>query len=170
MARKVLSVIMLVLFTLTLIYPVVATPIRHYKADFSLDGMQFMKYYSVGDYEAVKWLRDKDGNIVEAFCDCYSYCSRISTFSGNPTIVAWACHEVKWRGNGRELVERINDVRKIYVSNCNETLELLKKYNVKYVVVGKQERKIYKDVKNFEKCGLKKVFEYDGTAIFEVNN
>ena len=131
--------------------------------------MEFMKRYSMGDYEAINWLRDKDGVVVEAVCKCYSYCSRISTFTGNPTIVAWACHEVQWRGNCEELVGRINDVKTIYMSqNCSEVVKLLNKYNVRYVIFGGEERRIYGVDKNkFEKCGLKKMFEYDKTAIFE---
>ena len=160
--------VMLVLFVLSLIYPTIATPARHYKAEMSLDGLKFMEETNIGDYNAIYWLRNKDGNIVEAVCDCYTYCSRISTFSGNPTIIAWPCHEVHWRGNVREIVKRINDVKTIYTSKtCSKIVEKLKEYDVKYVVVGNEERRIYKvNEGKFKKCGLKKVFESEGTSIF----
>jgi len=167
--RRPLNVVMLILFTLTLIYPVIATPVRHYDVKLSLDGMEFIKRYNKGDYNAIHWLRDKDGVVVEAVCKCYSYCSRISTFSGNPTIVAWTCHEVKWRGNGKELVERINDVRLIYTSqNCSKVTWLLNKYDVKYVVVGDEERRVYNvNTTKFETCGLSRAFKGDDTIIYE---
>ena len=162
--------VMMLLFVLSLIYPVFATPVRYYKSELSLDGLEFMKKSEIDDYKAINWLKDKDGIVVEVVCDCYSYCSRISTFTGNPTIVAWPCHEVHWRGNGKELVERMEDVREIYTSkNCSKVVKLLEKYNAKYIVVGNEERRIYgASINNFEKCGLKKVFECNKTIIFEV--
>jgi|Deesub1362A_J573_1020465.scaffolds.fasta_scaffold00318_41 YYY domain-containing protein len=160
-----------VILALMLVYPAIATPVRHYKADFNLDGMEFVRIRSLGDYEAIRWLRGAEQKIVlEAAGDCYGYGGRIAAFAAKQTVVAWQCHEVQWRGNGEELARRIAEVRAIYTSgNCSVVLFLLQKYNVSYVVVGSFEREMY-GVKpdHFEKCGLKKVFESGETVIYKV--
>jgi len=160
-----------VILALMLVYPAIATPARHYKADFSLDGMEFVRLRSPGDYEAIKWLRGAEGRVVlEAAGDCYGYGGRIAAFAAKQTVVAWQCHEVQWRGNGEELVRRMADVRTIYTSkNCSVVLGLLEKYNVSYVVVGSFEREMYGTATNhFERCGLEKVFESGDTVIYRV--
>jgi YYY domain-containing protein len=162
-----------VILALMLVYPAIATPVRHYKADFNLDGMEFVRIRSPGDYEAIRWLRGAEEKIVlEAAGDCYGYGGRIAAFAAKQTVVAWQCHEVQWRGNGEELARRIAEVRAIYTSgNCSVVLSLLQKYNVSYVVVGSFEKEMY-GVKpdHFERCGLKKVFESGDTAIFQISS
>ncbi|MFW6185536.1 MAG: DUF2298 domain-containing protein [Halobacteriota archaeon] len=166
---------LLILFILSLIYPVMATPARHYKADFHLDGMEFVKDYSEGDYLAIQWLRDRDRVerevILEEAYDCYDYGGRMAAFTANPTLVGWACHEVQWRGNGMELAQRQGAVRAIYTSeNCSLITDTLDKYNITLVIVGYQEEKEYgTEPQKFEKCGLKEVFASRGTHIYKVD-
>jgi len=167
--RKVLNLILTGLFILTLVYPVIATPLRYHRAELTLNGMEFVKDWSEGDYEAIKWLKNRDGIIVEEALKCYDYGGRFAAFTGNPTIIAWPGHEVQWRDNGEMLGKRMGEVRTIYSSdNCSQILDLLCKYNVSYVIVGYQERRVY-DVKaeKFEKCGLEEVFVYKNTHIFK---
>ncbi len=168
--KRLLNAVMLTLFVLSLAYPVVATPVRHYKAELHLDGMEFIRHISEGDYEAIQWLRDKKGVVLEAAAECYSYQGRIAAFTGNPTVVGWACHEVQWRGNGEELARRMAEVRAIYTSeNCTLVKELLRKYNVTYVVVGYEEERYYNaNPEKFRKCGLQEVFAWKGTYVFKV--
>ncbi len=168
---RVLKGVMLTLFILSLIYPTVATPIRHYKAEFHLDGMEFVKDYSEGDYRAIKWLRDRDKKeiILEEAYECYDYGGRMAAFTANPTLVGWACHEVQWRGNGMELAQRNGAVKTVYTSeNCSLITNTLNKYNITLVVVGYQEKKEYSiEIQKFQKCGLKEVFVSKGTHIFK---
>jgi len=61
-----------------------------------------------------------------------------------------------WRDLENEPLKREEDAMRIYTStDLNEILELLKKYNVKYIYVGRLERNKpeYKDVpnQNFDK-------------------
>lgn len=166
--------VLLTLFVLSLIYPVIATPVRHDRAEFHLDGMDYVKYYSEGDYRAIQWLRDKDMDeiILEEAYDCYDYGGRMAAFTANPTLVGWACHEVQWRGNGIELAHRQGAVRAIYTSDdCSLITNTLDKYNITLVVVGYQEKKEYgTDAQKFQRCGLKEVFSSKGTHIYKVDN
>ncbi len=163
-----LAIFMLALFAMSFVYPVVATPIRYCKAEMTLDGMAFTKAY--GEYDAIKWLRGKKGIIAEAASECYTYGGRFAALTGNPTIVGWACHEVQWRGNGEELAKRIADLRTVYTK---PSVELLKKYNVRYVVVGYEERREYRATPEIfeemvKKGLLKRAYEDRGVVIFAV--
>ncbi len=155
----------LVLIALMLVYPVVATPVRHYKAEFSLDGLKFMKDMYPGDYDAVKWLYGKNAVIVEGVAGSYTYSGRIASFSANQAIIAWPNHEVHWRNNGGEIAKRIADVRAIYTSECNVARQIAEKYGAKYIIYGDYERKLYGE-QNFSCMEL--VFESKGTEIYRV--
>ena len=155
----------LLLIALMLTYPVIATPVRHYKAELTLDGLNFMREQNPGDYYAVKWLYGKNVVIVEGVDSSYSYSGRIAVFSGNPTVIAWPSHEIHWRNNTKEVIERINDVKKLYKGSCDDILEIAKKYNISYIVCGRYEKERYSC--NFS-C-LKKVFDMHGTEIYSLN-
>lgn len=161
--KKAVNIILIFIFVLSFVYPLNATPLRHYKAEFTLNGMKFVKYSSEGDYEAIEWLKENEleGNIVEEALKCYNYGGRFSAFTGIPTIIAWPGHEVQWRGNGEELGRRMAEVRLIYTSqNCSMIKSILEKYNVRYIMVGYQEYKEYGVYPNkFRKCGFEEVFK-----------
>jgi uncharacterized membrane protein len=70
--------------------------------------------------------------------------SRVSAFTGLPTVLGWGGHELQWRGNYDEAGRREPDIRKIYTSrNDQETLTLLDKYAISYVYVGPTERGMF---------------------------
>jgi YYY domain-containing protein len=155
------------LLILSLVYPIIATPVRYYKAEFSLDSSNFIKEISEDDYNAIRFLRDKRGVVVESAEGCYSYEGRVSAFTANPTILAWSCHEVQWRGNPRELGKRMAEVRAIYKSNdCKALREIVKKYNVSYIFLGYQERKDYGI--NSLRC-FKEIYRSGNTIVYAAN-
>ena len=74
----------------------------------------------------------------------YSNFGRISASTGVSTILGWVGHARQWRGPHWNPSERLNDVRLIYESsNKEEVLSLLKKYDIRYVVLGPRERSVY---------------------------
>ncbi len=160
--RKEIAVI---LIALMLVYPVFATPARHYKAEYTLDGLKFMKDTYPGDYSAVKWLYGKNTVIVEGVEGSYTYSGRIASFSANQAVIAWPNHEVHWRDNGNEIAKRMADVKAIYTSKCEVAREIAKKYDVRYIIYGDYERKLYG--KSDLSC-MPVVFESYGTTIYAV--
>ncbi len=133
---------------------------------FTLDGMNFIRGISDGDYMAIKWLYSKDVKVLlEAPSKSYSYGGRFSSFTGFPAVIQWYNHEVLWRENPDEIVRRIEDVKKMYTSqDRDEVVKLMKKYGITHIVVGDVERDEY--AINIDKMGFKKVFEYGGTVIY----
>jgi len=166
--KKAVNIALILIFILSFSYPLNATPLRHYKTEFSLNGMKFIKDFSEGDYEAIEWLNSHEieGNIVEEALKCYDYGGRFSAFTGIPTIIAWPGHEVQWRGNGKELGRRMSDVKVIYTSqNCSKIKMTLEKYNVKYILIGYQEYKKYGTApEKFKQCGFEEVFKSETSS------
>ncbi len=131
------------------------------------------------DYLAVVWIRKEIAGtpaIVEAPGNCYSTDSRISAFTGLPTIIGWRGHELMWRGQDGwwEISTRAEDVGTIYdTQSAQLAIDLLNKYNVSYVYIGPTERARYgKGVDKFEdedyfECvylGLSRIYRVTGCA------
>ena len=97
-----------------------------------------------GDLDAIRWLNQHANQtdvIVEAGIGPYrGNGARISSGTGNPAVIGWDRHQTQQRyieGIGR----RMSDVRMIYNSlDPAHKIELLRRYNVRYVIVGDVER------------------------------
>ena len=164
---------LLALLALAAVYPVAGTYAR--KGGFStsphLDGLRWLSESAPGDPGAIEWLRDNapHGSVVlEAVGDDYSAFghARISTFTGLPTVMGWAGHELQWAHDpGR----RRQDVERIYQGTIEEAQPLLDKYGVRYVVVGPLERTTYGDegVAKWDTLG-RRVYDRDGTTVWEL--
>jgi YYY domain-containing protein len=127
-----------------------------------LDGLAFMKKTNFGYYDAIFWV-DMNINgtpvILEAPGESYQDTSLMSAYTGLPTVVGWAGHEIMWRNNWGELSQRIRDVDTIYdTADYRKAIALLKKYDVSYVYIGDVELKKYRET------GLRK---FENTSNFE---
>jgi len=149
--KKAWSAVLVLLVISCSFFPVVSTctRIKEMNAEPSLDGMKYMKELEGGDYNAIKWMQENiTGSpvVLEAAADDggYSYTSRVSVNTGLPAVIGWARHERFWGRDHREVEKRIKDVRSIYsTGNEKKALELMDKYNVSYVYIGKLERQMY---------------------------
>jgi YYY domain-containing protein len=101
------------------------------------------------DYEAIEWLRGtgiKGSPVVlEGQGVLYrTLHSRVSIYTGLPTLLGWDNHQSQQRGYGPVITERVGDIRRIYSTVNRETaLGLLDKYQVEYIYVGELERHYY---------------------------
>ncbi len=134
---------------------------------------------NLGDGSAIDWLnRNISGSpvIVEAPGCEWSHYSRISAFTGLPTLLGWpGGHEGEWRVNwlAQQLDSNIFDERKraidtIYTTPDKQTvLALLKRYDARYVYVGIAERNLYSgaDLDRFTSF-LRTVYRRDGVTIY----
>ena len=132
------------------------------------------------DHEAIRWLQDNvQGSpvVLEAHMEQYRWGSRSAKYTGLPTVLGWPWHQYQQRSDyGSGIQERAADIRRTYETNdVEESLRLLRKYDVSYVVVGDLERVVY-DRQGLEKFKLMEargvvrlVFENPGTSIYEVN-
>ena len=140
----------------------------------SLNGEYWLFKEYPGEYRALGWIRDnlsKRSVILSAPGDSYSDYGVLQSYSGMPTVQGWFVHEWLWRGNPEEPTKRVNEVETIYTSESLElTHELLKKYSVEYIVVGKLEKDKYINLRSDKFLTLGQlVFRSDGTEIYQIN-
>jgi uncharacterized membrane protein len=139
-----------------------------------LNGLSYLQVLYPGDYEATKWLNSNIKGqpiILEAAGDSYTNYARISSNTGLPTVIGWPVHEWLWRGTYDIVSPRIQDVETIYTSkDIKQTQELIKKYDVSYVIISQLEKDKYVDLKldKFNELG-RVVFESKGTKIYRIN-
>jgi YYY domain-containing protein len=150
-----------VLFVLPL-----AVPLDYQYRDATLDGLAYLDSTHPGDARAVEFLRSLQGvtGIVEAEGGDYTYYSRISSFTGIPTIIGMPFHEYMWRSEGWT-GERTNDIRIIYEDPV-QTRTLMEKYGVNLLYVGDLERQSY--TIRVEEAGLPLIYDRSGVRIYSL--
>jgi YYY domain-containing protein len=133
-----------------LVYPVVAsyqwtegfTPWR------GLDGLAYAEATAPDDVAAMRWLgeHEEPGDVVLEAAGC-SYIpfdrlpfSRVSAFTGIPTVIGWANHERQWRAGQAEHIAAIpahqSDVAGIYADPSGPIAD---RYGVDWIFVGDYE-------------------------------
>ncbi len=147
--RLILKSFYLLLFSLVFVYPFFAFPSYYgaLKKTPQLDGTQWLKTTYTEDKEIIDYLNKNIVGtpvVLEAQGDSYTDYERISAYTGLPTIAGWWVHEWLWRGSSDVVGKRIPDVTTIYETNdSNVAIDLLRKYQVQYVIVSTLERNKY---------------------------
>jgi uncharacterized membrane protein len=153
-----------VLLALACLYPLLATPAR-VRDRFDpalgpgLDGEAFMsqaiagdqgsQFALRGDAEAMRWLRERVAGspvVIEASVPPYRWGSRVSIYTGLPTVVGWDWHQRQQRAALRTdaVGRRLEHVRAIYSApDAESVLPILRRYQAEYVYVGPLERLYY---------------------------
>jgi len=125
----------------------------------NLDGMTYMQvstYNDMGnildlnaDYKAIRWMQDNvQGSpvIVEANTTEYRWGSRYTIYTGLPGVVGWNWHQRQQRTSTSSewVTSRVAAVDQFYATEDRQTVEtFLKRYDVRYIVVGGLERSLY---------------------------
>lgn len=147
--RVLALVIISLIFTGTMLFPIKAFPTYYggFSDYYGLDGEKWMQTTMPENYGAVVYLeKNRNGkNLVEAVGDSYTLYNAVSVFSGVPTIEGWRVHEWLWRGGYGIVMEREKEVTEIYQGkSVAETIGILNKYNIGWILVGQNERISYK--------------------------
>lgn len=162
------------LLTIVFSYPYFA--IMSYYGDLKvyhgLDGTKYLQTKYPDDAKAISWInKNIKGQpvILEAQGDSYTDYARVSANTGLPTVLGWTVHEWLWRGTYDIPAPRIDEVKTLYEStDLNQTMSLVKKYNIKYIFLGNLEKEKYKvDTDKFRKIG-KVVFSSGKTRIYQL--
>ncbi len=141
----------------------------------TLDSMTFMKYSQhwdgnmmdlSEDYRAIRWMQDNvQGSpvIVEANCTEYRWCTRFTIYTGLPGVVGWNWHQRQQRGHiSTDVQLRVDEIGTFYnTPDIEWALDFLKKYQVKYIILGQLERNVYPPIEGFA-SGLEKFAQFEG--------
>jgi YYY domain-containing protein len=141
----------------------------------TLDGLAFLKGGQEGEYAAIQWLRENaeaGAGLLEAVGGDYTDFGRVSAATGLPTVLGWAGHERTWRGGWEPQDGRAQDVEAIYQGVDVERVGgLLRRYDIRYVVIGPREMYTYGAIGLSEMAALvEPVFEHEGVAIYRVKD
>jgi YYY domain-containing protein len=193
--RVIWTVALAVLVLLGALYPITATRGKLIgrmapEAPSTLDGMAYMQYAVHGengvyfslkeDYEAIRWLQENvEGTpvILEAQLPEYHWGSRISIYTGMPTVLGWNWHQRQQRTTvPQQLVwDRAADVSMMYnATDVGQAWGLLSRYEVSYIIVGALERATYdpaglaKFAQMVQSGLLEQVYEKGETVIYRV--
>ena len=113
----------------------------------STNSLNGLNHFSEGERAAIDWLKERaqgqDIVIAEAVGNDYTEAARISAATGAPAILGWGGHEDQWRGSSAPRAGRFEDVNALYSGEISRLREIVKKYDVTYVVVGDLERRTY---------------------------
>jgi YYY domain-containing protein len=146
------------------LYPLTAAPVRMRdrfpdSTSETLNGTAYMQtstYFDDNrpvelkwDQQAMEWLRQNVHGIptiAEASTPLYRWGSRVSIYTGLPSIIGWDWHQKQQRSilPGQVVDKRIQDVNAIFTTtNQAQLKQLLAKYNVGYIYVGPLEQLYY---------------------------
>ncbi len=140
----------------------------------TLDGLAWMTRETPGDRQAAEWIRRNappDARLVEAVGGAYSDHGRIGGATGRPIVLGWTNHQGLWRGAAAtaEIDARKRDVETVYRSDDPEAVrKALARRDARYVVVGSLERKEFGATPFRARQGARRVFEGEGTEVWEV--
>jgi uncharacterized membrane protein len=139
----------------------------------TLDGIAFIKDEYPNDYDAINWINEniqEQSIIAEAVGNAYTYYARISTTTGNQTVIGWPTHEWQWRGEPEPVFARQSRIQRLYESiNEGEVTSIIKDFDIEYIYVGELEKSTYTDLteKIFEDIG-EIVYDENGTRIYKI--
>ena len=129
-----------VLIVLGLAYPLfgVLTKTDNFKPpEFTLNGNAYFQNGNPDEWAGIRWLQQAPlGVVAEAVGGSYSQYARISTQSGDPTVLGWTGHESQWRGGSKEMGSRETDISTLYKTTDWKTAKtILDEYNIRYVFI-----------------------------------
>lgn len=156
------AVVAAALLLATAVYPLLATRVkvglRFAPLPPTLDGMAYMQHAAYtdrgrdldlpSDYRAIRWmLENVEGTpvVMEGTAPLYHWGARFSIYTGLPAVLGWDWHQKQQRWGYQEQVDqRQRDVARFYEAPDIPTARaILRKYDVRFVVVGGLERAYY---------------------------
>ncbi len=155
-----------------------------------LNGMDFLKTAVYADRnrdmileydrQMFDWLRaNVPGSpvVLEGNAPLYHWASRVSIYTGLPTVIGWDWHQKQQRSiiDGSIIDRRQATVAMIYnTRDANAALAEMKRFNVAYIVVGQLEHAFYDEegLAKFDAMAqagtLERVYQNERTTIYRV--
>lgn len=117
----------------------------------TLDGYHYLQSENPDQLHLITWLNQNISGqpvTVEAAGESYTQRSRVSSYTGLPTIIGWASHEWGWRYSQTAWAEvispRVQDVQTLYTTtDPTELQRLIDQYQVHYIVASPVEKDLY---------------------------
>ncbi|MEW6517143.1 MAG: DUF2298 domain-containing protein [candidate division FCPU426 bacterium] len=141
----------------------------------TLDGFAYLRNLLSSEAPALEWLRqnvDRTEVVLEApgvrGYNCFD--TRVAIFTGLPTLIGWVGQEEQMRYHPELTASHTRDADTIYSTlDVGQALKLMRRYRVKYVFVGENERRAYSGagLEKFSRL-LDLVYDQQGVRIYRV--
>lgn len=175
-------------------YPIQSIPARYEDNEtktLTWDGMRFMQSMRLydgrrdivtsRDAALVRWMRANIQGfpvVAEYYEYEYFWYNRVAMFTGLPSVIGWNNHlRQQFTEQHPEIQRRSIDIRTLYTTgDGREFRDLLRLYDVRYIVVGDLELAVMTPETQAildrlaDDGELKIVFEYEDTRLYEVVN
>ncbi len=193
---------LLFLVAIAAMYPLLATRARAVDRmvpdlPLTLDGLDYLEHTEhtlidyvlpidlESDYQMIRWLQENvQGTPVilegRSAASEYRYNLRISINTGLPTVLGWRWHQTQQRTLSplpSVVNQREANVHYLYnTQDIPRTLEMLRYYEVRYVIVGEMERAIYpaSGLAKFDQMVqmgiMAEAFQYGSAIVYEVDS
>lgn len=147
-----------------------------------IDGLKYMetaaprqfaaKDFDKYDYMAIDWINRNFREITPILeapgTDMYSGLSRISIFTGMPTLVGWGYQVGQQSGRGSKVAENTQTASAIYsAADLNNSRALMEKAGIRYFYIGTIERNIFPNCVKLAGIG-DPVFQCPGSALYKL--
>jgi len=174
-ANGIFSTLFVIVLIVGLTYPAISifSKTNNFKPPFgyTLDDFDRVQRENPDEAAAMLWLRSApDGVVAEATRpdDAYSAYSRISIYTGLPTVIGWGNHEGQWRDKALQ-GSRVQDIETLYTSpDWATTQDIINRYNIRYIFVGNLERSTYPVNEDKFSRFLKPAFQQGNVTVYEV--
>ncbi|MBI9046463.1 MAG: hypothetical protein JEZ06_18375 [Anaerolineaceae bacterium] len=173
--KQISNLIISLIFLAGCIYPIFGIRMKIQNIDWqnlSLDGTAHIQRYNADEMEAIEWLREAPIEVLaEAVGGSYSGYARISTNSGQTSVIGWPGHESQWGRDGGMLGRREQDIETLYrTSSWQEAQRVLNEYDIGYVYIGNLEESQYRlNLEKFDR-NLEILFSNKNVKIYGVSD
>lgn len=162
--KYIFSAALLFVLLPAVLYPVLGSAVKMsicslgFKEKPRIDGMEYMENlrqrqgatrdFDRYDYQAMEWM-EKNYARIEPFLETpgehmYTGLSRISIFTGMPTLVGWGYQVGQQSGRHSEVAQRNQAANNAYRTPSVETArQIMESFGVKYVYTGSIEKNMY---------------------------
>lgn len=134
----------------------------------TLDYFDMVQRQNPDEAAAIRWLESApDGVVAEAIGGSYSGYARVSTLTGQPTVLGWPGHESQWRGGAEPQGSRQSDIETLYATtDWQVASQIIDRYDIRYIFVGNLERGKPLQEEKFQRH-MRLVFLQGNVAIYE---
>lgn len=140
--------------------------------ELTLDGKAYLQRYNPDEWAAFSWLRSAPiGVVAETVGASYNPdTARVSTHSGQLSLLGWEGHEWQWRGGAEEIGSRREDLDVLYTTNNWEEASIItSRYGIRYIYVGPVERATYIVDETKFQVNTRVVYQNAAVTIYEVS-
>jgi len=135
---------------------------------FGINGLSYLNQSEIEVIDFIKNNIPKESIILEGVGKSYTRSNIISAATGRSTVLAWINHQLQWRSDSELILDLNNKIENFYLNPSHEN-QMLKEYNVKYILLSTFEKKRY-DLNNDSKFkNFNLIFENKEFKIFSLN-